>query len=81
MGTEKRLAVWVVRDPMDIDHVATLRALGRDADHLGDDLADRGFDEGTLLLYRAEGPEGWVGPADLNGAVLRRAQSHEHRAG
>ena len=28
-----------------------------------------------LRLYRAEGPEGWVGPPDLNGAVLRRRGS------
>ena len=28
-----------------------------------------------LRLYRAEGPEGWVGPPDLQGAVLRRCAS------
>jgi formamidopyrimidine-DNA glycosylase len=38
MGTEKRLAVWVVRDPMDIDHVATL----------GPDPLDPGFDAVAL---------------------------------
>jgi formamidopyrimidine-DNA glycosylase len=38
MGTEKRLAVWVARDPMDIEHVATL----------GPDPLDPSFDAGAL---------------------------------
>ena len=38
MGTEKRLAVWVVRDPMDIEHVATL----------GPDPLDPSFDAAAL---------------------------------
>ena len=38
MGTEKRLAVWVVRDPMDIEFVATL----------GPDPLDPSFDAATL---------------------------------
>jgi formamidopyrimidine-DNA glycosylase len=38
MGTEKRLAVWVVRDPMDIEHVATL----------GPDVLDASFDATAL---------------------------------
>jgi formamidopyrimidine-DNA glycosylase len=38
MGTEKRLAVWVVRDPMDIEHVATL----------GPDPLDPAFDAAAL---------------------------------
>lgn len=37
-GTEKRLAVWVVRDPMDIEHVATL----------GPDPLDPSFDAAAL---------------------------------
>lgn len=37
-GTEKRLAVWVVRDPMDIEHVATL----------GPDPLDPSFDTAAL---------------------------------
>ena len=28
--------------------------------------------QSRLRAYRADGPEGWVGPADLNGVVLRR---------
>jgi DNA-formamidopyrimidine glycosylase len=38
MGTEKRLAAWVVRDPLDIDHVATL----------GPDPLDPAFDPAAL---------------------------------
>ena len=38
MGTDKRLAVWVVRDPMDIEHVATL----------GPDPLDPAFDAKAL---------------------------------
>jgi formamidopyrimidine-DNA glycosylase len=38
MGTEKRLAVWVVRDPADIEHVATL----------GPDPLDPSFDAAAL---------------------------------
>jgi formamidopyrimidine-DNA glycosylase len=38
MGTEKRLAVWIARDPMDIEHVATL----------GPDPLDPAFDAAAL---------------------------------
>jgi formamidopyrimidine-DNA glycosylase len=38
MGTEKRLAVWVARDPQDIEHVATL----------GPDPLDQSFDASAL---------------------------------
>ena len=43
-GTEKRLAVWVVRDPLDIEHVATL----------GPDPLDPSFD-GAALAGLLEG--------------------------
>ena len=49
------------------DHLGVLRSGGLVAQLPIEELHRK------LRLYRAEGPEGWVGPADLNGAVLRRA--------
>ena len=48
------------------DHLGVLRDGGLVAQVARDRLHAR------LRLYRAEGPDGWVGPADLPGPVLRR---------